>query len=131
VIISTTKKPPPPPPAKTLTAGNTSAAWTPLFYEEPARQCVSSVPPHAAENVCQAALNVVKGGTVTTWSISSASSARGHGSVRVSGHQIFYTPHHNGAFTDTVSYRLTGEGVTSNWATIAITVHCNTNMGCY
>lgn len=116
---------------KTLVAKNTSASWTPKYYETGVNQCVDFVPPHAADNICEAALNVVKSGTVTTWSISSASSVNGHGSVRISGHQIFYAPHHNGYFTDTVRYRLSGGGVTSNWATIAITVYCNQDMGCW
>lgn len=134
-VSSTTRKstaPPPPPPApKTLKAGNTSAAWTPKYYEDGINACVDFVPPNAAGNICEAKLNVVKGGTVTTWSIINASSVNGHGSVRISGHQILYTPHHNGYFTDTVRYRLYGGGVTSNWATIAITVYCNDQMGCW
>ena len=130
---STTKKSvaPPPPAPKTLRAGNTSAAWTPKFYEDGIGQCVDFVPPNAADNLCQAKINVVKSGTVTTWSIANASSLSGHGSVSISGHQILYTPHHNGYFTDTIRYRLTGSGVTSNWATIAITVYCNEQMGCW
>ena len=130
---STTSKSvaPPPPAPKTLRAGNTSAAWTPKFYEDGIGQCVDFVPPNAADNLCQAKINVVKSGTVTTWSIANASSVSGHGSVSISGHQILYTPHHNGYFTDTIRYRLTGSGVTSNWATIAITVYCNEQMGCW
>ncbi len=116
---------------KTLVAKNTSAAWTPKYYETGVNQCVDFVPPHAAGNICEAALNVVKSGTVTTWSISGASSVNGHGSVRISGRQIMYAPHHNGAFTDTVRYRLSGSGVTSNWATISVTVYCNQDMGCW
>lgn len=116
---------------KTLVAKNTSASWTPKYYETGINQCVDFVPPNAAGNICEAALNVVKSGTVTTWSISSASSVNGHGSVRISGHQILFAPHHNGYFTDTVRYRLSGSGVTSNWATIAITVYCNQDMGCW
>ncbi|SDP38363.1 hypothetical protein SAMN04489867_2260 [Pedococcus dokdonensis] len=132
---SATKKPappPPPPPApKTLVAGNSSASWTPQFYETGINQCVDFVPPHAANNVCQWRLNVVKKGTVTTWSISSAQSVQGHGSVSIDGKTILYKPHHNGYFTDTVKYRLTGSGVTSNWGYISITVYCNQQMTCY
>ena len=46
---------------------------------------------------------------------------------------IEYTPHHNGSFTDTFTYRLrnTNTGAISNTATVTVTVWCNTGWTCY
>ena len=68
---------------------------------------------------------------MTTWAVSSAYSANGHGNVTFSGHSVFYTPHHNGAFNDTVYYKISGSGVTSNWGSFTVNMSCNTNYQCF
>ena len=81
--------------------------------------------------VCSRYINTIKGGTVSTWQVAEAVSVNGHGNVVVSGHRVQFFPHHNGYFRDVIRYRLSGGGLTSNWATLTITSYCNTNYPCF
>lgn len=110
----------------TLTAGNTSAAWTP--YVTAGGGCYPNLGPVPNLRWCGAQLQVVKGGTATDWVIDSATARWGY--LSVGGSTISYQPVSNGYGTDTVSYRLRSGSVYSNWATISVTVYCNTNYAC-
>jgi hypothetical protein len=126
---TTTTPPPPPPPApKTLKAGSTSYSYVP-YASNNGGPCAAYVGTPA--NWCRSTFPAIKSGTVTSWAVSSAYSANGHGAVTFSGHNVYYDPHHNGAFNDVVYYRLSGGGVTSNWGSFTVTMSCNTNYQCF
>lgn len=110
-------KPPTPPPPAPLVAANDSYSWTVQYF--------GSSPGEAQLTV----LNNDSG----PYNYVDFMSNPAHGNIRMAGTYIGYTPHHNGYFTDTFTYRLrnTSTGAVSATARVNVTVYCNTGVWCY
>jgi hypothetical protein len=110
-------RPPSPPPPAPLVPNNDSYYWTVQYF--------GSSPGEAQLTV----LNNDSG----PYNYVDFMSNPAHGNIRMAGTYIGYTPHHNGYFTDTFTYRLrnTSTGAVSATARVNVTVYCNTGVWCY
>lgn len=119
-----------PPPNPELTATDSGKAFTPLLSGSAVQGCVENA---GSENLrfCTVKLDVAVGGNVENFDIVNVHAVEQHGKTEVVGRQIHYTPHHNGPFSDHLTYQVQGNGIISPVATITLDATCNTTYQCY
>ncbi|HET9730440.1 MAG TPA: Ig-like domain-containing protein, partial [Acidimicrobiia bacterium] len=109
---TTTTKPKPPAPI----ARSDSFSWTPN---------------HDSSGWFIAHLTILDNDTGNDWTdIYFGDGTYGTTKWNDAGQTIDYTPDQNGAYTDSFTYRLKGPGGYSQWATVHVTVYCNTAFTC-